>query len=452
MASSAWLLFIDLGLAAALLLGGVLLRSRVSLLQRLFLPAAVLGGFLGLALGPNGAEWLPLSASFGSYPGILIALVFAALPFASAPRQHGVLSRRLAHLWSFSTVAILLQWGVGIALAALVLRPLWPQLNPGFGALIAVGFVGGHGTAAAVGQVYADLGWPEAGDLAMTSATVGILSAVLGGLVWVVWGSRLGHTRYVTAFEQLPTATRTGLVPEQERRTVGTETVSSSSIDTLALHVGLIAAVALAAYGVSEWLSQLFTAIKLPVFCLAFVVGTIVRSGLRRSGTLSYVDPSTMAHLSGALTDFLVVFGIASIRIPILVAYATPLALLLMAGIVVCAVLFGLGPRFFGPREDDYWFERTLFTWGWVTGVTAMGIALLRIVDPDNESATLADFGVGYLFLAPIEIGLLTAAPLLLAHGYEWGLAASVLLAAAALTAVTLWRREGESCDSRDHS
>ncbi len=55
------------------------------------------------------------------------------------------------------------------------------------------------------------------------------------------------------------------------------------------------------------------------------------------------------------------------------------------------------------------------------TGVTALAIALLRVVDPRNESETLADFGVGYLFLAPIEVGLLTTVPVLLAHGHGGG-------------------------------
>ena len=78
-----WQLFVDLGFAAVLLLVGQLLRSRVRLVQRMFLPASVIGGFIGLALGPNGADVLMMSAAFSAYPGILIALIFASLPFAS---------------------------------------------------------------------------------------------------------------------------------------------------------------------------------------------------------------------------------------------------------------------------------------------------------------------------------------------------------------------------------
>ena len=76
-----WELFVDLGIAGALLLVGTLLRSRVVPIQRLFLPASVIAGLSGLALGPQGADWLPFSGSISGYPGVLIALVFAALPF-----------------------------------------------------------------------------------------------------------------------------------------------------------------------------------------------------------------------------------------------------------------------------------------------------------------------------------------------------------------------------------
>ncbi len=145
-----------------------------------------------------------------------------------------------------------------------------------------------------------------------------------------------------------------------------------------------------------------------------------------------------MTHLGGALTDVLVVFGIASIKPAILVEYAAPLALLFAVGIASCCFLFRyLGPRFFRA----FWFERSLFTWGWITGVTAMGIALLRIVDPRNDSDALADFGLAYLFIAPIEIGLVALAPQLLMGGHSWPLAGATLVGVLVLVATRARRR-----------
>ena len=101
---------------------------------------------------------------------------------------------------------------------------VWPDLHVGFGTLLASGFVGGHGTAAAVGATFAERGWPQAGSLAMTAATVGILSSIVGGMAWIQWGARRQATRFVARFEELPAELRTGLIPQEKRKPFGYET------------------------------------------------------------------------------------------------------------------------------------------------------------------------------------------------------------------------------------
>jgi ESS family glutamate:Na+ symporter len=49
----------------------------------------------------------------------------------------------------------------------------------------------------------------------------------------------------------------------------------------------------------------------------------------------------------------------------------------------------------------------------------AMGIALLRITDPEGRSRCLDDYAVAYLYIAPVEIALVTFSPVLFASG--WG-------------------------------
>lgn len=55
----------------------------------------------------------------------------------------------------------MLQYAAGMALALGILNKIWPSLNDGFGLLMATGFYGGHGTAAAVGAIYKEHGYPE---------------------------------------------------------------------------------------------------------------------------------------------------------------------------------------------------------------------------------------------------------------------------------------------------
>ncbi len=418
---SPWTLFIDFGLAAMLLLVGQVLRARLRAAQKLFLPANIIGGILGLGLGASGLGWVPFSATIASYPGILIALIFVTLPFAAAPGARRALGRNVVELFAYSTLIILLQWGLGLAFGLGVLTLLWSDLHPGFGLLLASGFVGGHGTAAVVGSLFAERGWDAAGPLAMTAATVGILASVVGGMAWVKWGARKGVTRFVVPFEELPASLRSGLLSDAERRPSGEETVSANTIDPLALHLALVAAVALVGYGLSQGTERWLGDFRLPTFVGAFLAAVVLKQILCRVGAYNYVDARTMVRIGGTCTDILVVFGIASINIAILVEYAYPLLGLLIFGVVLNGLIF----RYWGLRAfTAYWFEKSLYTWGWVNGVMAMAIALLRTVDPESESHLLDDFALAYVGFGPIEAALVALAPILVTQGQGWPLVA----------------------------
>ena len=77
-----WTIVVDLGIISALMLLGKLIRVKVKGIQKFSIPPAVLAGIMALVLGPEVLGWLPLSGSLGTYAGILIAFVFAALPFS----------------------------------------------------------------------------------------------------------------------------------------------------------------------------------------------------------------------------------------------------------------------------------------------------------------------------------------------------------------------------------
>ena len=185
-------MFVDLGCVSALLLIGLAARTSIVFVQRLFIPGSVIAGFGGLALGPNGLDLLPFSPLLSQYPSVLIALIFAGLPFASQTFRWKAGSQKASELGAYSAATMFLQWGLGILFSLTVLSFIWSDLPIGFGTILASGFVGGHGTAAAVGAAFTDHGWPDAGPLAMTSATVGILSAIIGGMLWVQWAARAG--------------------------------------------------------------------------------------------------------------------------------------------------------------------------------------------------------------------------------------------------------------------
>ena len=410
-----WTLAVDLGLVSLLLLFGQLLRTKVKIVQASFLPASIIAGVIGLILGPNVLALIPFSEQIAAYPEVLIAAIFAALPLGQRFNV-GSIAGRVGTMWAYSQAMMIFMWGLGVLLAITVLGVIW-DLPRGFGLMLASGFAGGHGSAAAVGSSFSDLGWQEATSLAYTSATVGVIIAIAGGLLLVKWGTRTGRTNTISNFSDLPAELKTGVVPSGRRKSIGEGTVSPISLEPLAFHLGLILAVVVAAYGLGSLIGSLLGDYAIPTFALAFLVGLVAQFALSRSGAGEYVDRSTVSGITGTATDLLVAFGIASIVPTVVADYIAPLTLLMIFGVLYCLVLFRyLAPKIF----PEYAFEKGLFTWGWSTGAVAMGIALLRIVDPELESGTLDDFGVAYIPVAPVEVALVGFSPLILVSGFAW--------------------------------
>ena len=67
-----------------------------------------------------------------------------------------------------------------------------------------------------------------------------------------------------------------------------------------------------------------------------------------------------------------------------------------------------MGARLF----RNFWFERSIFIFGYITGVVAIGITLLRVVDPEMKSKTLDDFGTAFTLQSVIELFVVTLIPI----------------------------------------
>lgn len=424
----------DVALMSLLLLAGVALRAKVVWVQKLFLPASITAGLLGLLLGPGGLGWLGFSDHMSSYPGILIAFIFGSLALSAERVPLKRIAGRVGSMWSFGNMALIGMYGAGVLFALVFFAPFWPSMPDGFGLLLAAGFVGGHGTAAAIGGVFAAHGWPEATSLAMTSATIGVLCSILGGIAIIRHNARRGRTSFISDFETLPADLRTGLVPQDKQKAEPVETVSSMTIDPLLFHLLLVAAVA----GISFWLkAQIATLFDFsaPAFALAFLVGLAVNAAMGKLGIRQYISAPLINRIGSGATDVLVAFGIASINLAVVAAYFVPLLLLMIFGIAFSYVFFSyVAPCLF----REYWFEKGLFGWGWFTGTVAMGIALLKIVDPRLKSKTLDDFALAYIFGAPVEILLVTLSPLALIAGHSWLYVLVTLGIVAAIAVVSL--------------
>ena len=427
-----WVFFFDMGIICGLLLVGKFLRVKIRLIQKLFIPPSLLAGLLGLIFGPNGLGWLPLSGNISTYAAILIAVVFGALPLSSPSFKIKEVAHRVGPMWAFSQFGMVFQWAVMGLFGLLVLRLIWPQLNPAFGVMLPTGFYGGHGTAAAIGSAFEGLGWDEATSLGMTTATVGVIVAILGGLLFIKSATKKGQTSYLADFADLPDEYRSGLLPKEKREATAVGTTSPISIDSHIFHLAIVVLAAFGGYMLSKGVKMAWPKLELPVFSCAFVVGMLIKMAFNKADAATYIDPKTTSSISSSATDLLVACGVASIKLSVVVKYAWPLIVLSLVGI--CVTVFTV--FYFGRhlnRKD--WFEKSIFAWGWWTGTMAMGIALLRIVDPKQASRAMDDYALAYLPCAPVEILLITFVPIMFAAGQGLWL----MLGCLALSLLILW-------------
>ncbi len=409
-----WVLLSDLGIISALILVGKFIRVKVKLIQQLFIPPSLIAGVLGLAFGPNGLGWLPLSGSMGTYAAVLIALVFGALPLSSPKFSAKEVAGRVGPMWAYAQLGMLVQWGVMGLFGLFVLKLIWPELNDAFGVMLPTGYYGGHGTAAAIGEAFNGLGWDEAASLGMTTATIGVILAIVGGLVFIKIAAKNKQTAFISDFGELPDELRSGLVPEEKRESVGSATTSGISIEPLTFHFALVLLVAFLGYAMSAGVKQLYPQLELPVFSCAFIVGLVLKKVFDATKVTNYICANTTQRIGSMATDLLVAFGVAAIKLGVVVKYAVPLIVLMVVGaFVVYGITFYFGKRL----SKTYWFERTIFAWGWWTGTMAMGIALIRIVDPKLASKAMDDYALAYLPIAPVEILLITFVPIMFVNG-----------------------------------
>lgn len=418
---SPWSLLVDAGLIGALLAIGTLLRATFKPLQDMMIPAGVIAGVLGLILGPNVLGWLPFSDQLGTYGSVLIAAVFACMALTSDFNLTKI-GRSVGSFAAYGVLMYAAQVAVAMVLVLLVLGPLLG--SPDYlGIMLFAGWAGGFGSAAAVGSALGDAGYPEAASIAFTSATVGFLVGIVGGIIQTRWGAKRGHARAYAGTKDIPKDLRTGvldIVDGKGTQPIGNHLFSGGTIESLTFQIGLVAAVAAGAYGLNTLLGQWIPSVAFPLFTIAFVVGLIVRGLFSAARGSRFIDQDSINSLSGTATDLLMVCGIASV-VPSLVADQwLALTILFVVGLALCLFLgLVLAPRVLG----EGWFERQIFTWGWSTGAVATGIALLRIADPKLKSRTLEDFSVAYLPVLPVEITAVTFVPLLVIAGAAWAVA-----------------------------
>lgn len=440
---------------AALLLVGVVLRHRLALFRWLFIPASVVAGFVGLILvqlgSRHGAGWLDwdsVSQELGNWPGWLIAVVFAGMLLERKPISAKDSAIRVGRQGLMVWIIVLGEMAIGLLATWLIVQNFYNIPNS-FGMLIETGFAGGHGTAAAMGEVFAhpSVGLVGGKDLGMLMATGGLIYGIVTGILWINVGVRLGWVskKIITqpGLDSAPDknldANGSQLIP------IGYCRIDKETIDPLLFQVLLMAC----AVGIGMALQTLVMSfaemvdrmmetasvdsaqaqlakrlsvsniVDFPLFIYTLFGGLLTRKTLRRFGQDNRIDNDTISRLSAMAMDILVVAAIASLNLQAVVAMAIPFSVLFVLGAVWTAICLLVISRWILPPE--HWFQLGLINYGMSTGTTATGFVLLRMVDPELESGAAEDYALAAPLSAPfIGGGMVTVALPLLVLERVW--------------------------------
>lgn len=422
---------------ATILIIARFIKRGSGILQKFFIPSALVAGVGGLVLGPQVLGTIPVEITqyWSRWPKYLITVVFAGLFLGKTIPGRKQIWKMSGPMIAFGNTLAWGQYVLGALLVLFILGPLFGT-NPMAGALIEIGFEGGHGTAAGLEPTFAKLGWTEGTDIALGLATVSIVMAIILGILFVNI-----HNRKMTseAGRELQDQQRQKMIRSGYNLINFGRKIKASpkaiAINILAFAAaigigwlilqGLIKAEDLALRNTTDL--RFFA--YLPLFPLAMIGGLIIQMFLRKIGQQSLIQRRTAQIISTLALDILIASAVATVSLSAIRSNLPVFITFTITGIIW--IVFGflvLAPRMF----RTYWFENGITNMGQSMGMTATGLLLGRLADPNNTSKARESFGYKQLVFEPfMGGGIVTVASVVFI--YEFGLM-PVLYIASAIT------------------
>ena len=406
-----------LSLLSVLLLVGTFLRAKIKLFQSLYLPASVIGGFIGMIISPEilgrfsnysiSEEWIK---TYSLLPGILSVPIFAAIPLGMFLNENknikSMYPSKVLICFGLFQCASMSQSAIGYA-TNMFFSKINPQLNiyRTFGYELSAGFAGGHGLAAATGKLLEGFGipqWEIAQGVALTTATIGLIGGIVFGIIFINLAVRKNKTKIIKRInDNADKSMEVGYNKDiNKQNSLGRETFLSSSIETITFHLAIIFTVCGIAYIVLNFVKKMNIAglNVLPVWTYSMIIMFALNFIIKKLNLVWMVDAKVKAKIMGTLSDFAIVSAMTSLPIKAIINYIAPITVMCILGFIITYLLvFPLNSFFF---KEDYSFERAIISWGTLTGVLITGMTLLKICDPEYKSPALSEFSLGFSLMS----------------------------------------------------
>lgn len=404
----------DFAYAGTLLLVGYILREKVRLFQKLYIPAAVIAGIIGLFLGPEVlGRFCPFSLKFseniGSLAMPLLAIVFST-QFIGSKFDKKIIRHSMATCILNCAVACM-QVFLGLVLILGCIK-LHPDVPLGFGLMPYTGFYGGHGVAAAVAGPFEALGY-WASEISMsvgnTFATIGMIFGIVVGILIINIAARKGLIEKNAGMANLSTEVMSGYIPVEKRSSAVDKITKNDAINPVAFQMAMIGLIMYIGYILLDQMVKIPGLETCTITIPVIFVGIFMSVLGKKTSLGKYMDRKSLVNTSGAALEFLIATSVATTKLSIFVDYG--FELLLLSVVLLGATTFYV--LFFGRMwHKENWVVNSLGTFGLASGVLATGFLLIRVADPDSKTTASTNLAIGNsISTLTVQMGVLMFLP-----------------------------------------
>ncbi|WP_010531738.1 sodium/glutamate symporter [Lentibacillus jeotgali] len=390
---------IAFGLASIMLCVGMIIRTKVSFISKMLVPASVVAGVLGLIIMNTGLITAVDSQMYVDIVTFLFTVTFISIGLTSNPKSKT--SDSVGKSIAKGSIGLGFLWNLIYALTpavgAIIIIGIggFFGMDPVYGLLIPFAFTQGPGQSATFGGIMEQqYRIANAATVGVTFAALGFLLCFLVGVPLARYGIKRGLAKNMGSSKIEDFVERGYYVKSEKRDTLGNETMFSGNIDTMTFHFAIIGLCFLLALGMSEivsYIPAIGSTFSGMLFIYGMLAGYLVKFIMKKWRIENMLDNTFQSKITGWSTDYLIVASFMAVPFSVIGNWMIPIitvaVVVMLISVMICI--------YFGQRmggEND--FERTIGLYGTVTGTVPSGIALVRIIDPSLRTSTAVELGL----------------------------------------------------------
>lgn len=382
--NSVWTFMIQLFILGGALLVGNIIRTRITRLSRLFIPSALLGGFVVFLL-----KFIP---AFNALVDVQImqmvtyhclGIGFVAISLKEAESRTKVPKIKIVENGCMTGATYILQGIAGVIVTLILYKAVGTFYAAGY--LAPMGFGQGPGSGLSWGAIYENShGFVGGASFGLTVASIGFVVASVVGVIYI--NVMISKGKIIPRRQKI---TRKSVEDFEKPDEIPT----SQSIDRYSMQMVLVVIAYLGSYIIMKLISASgigaledlawglnFLWAIIAAYILKIIMGVLKNRNIVKRG---YVNNYLMDRTSGLMFDLMITAGVAAIRFEdVRINWLAIVLVCLVASLVTYFYVLAVSHHVFKGYEN----EMFVANFAMLTGTASNGMILLREIDPNYET------------------------------------------------------------------